>query len=374
MAAEADDVFDEHMFVEVAALVLPDAFDEGEDDDEGRKSRTIPKVTHYAEETVQAMREDTFKSHFRLHRSTVEKMATLLAPALESATIHPGRPTIPAMKQLLVVIWSLANLESFRSVGDRFGVAKSTVFHCVRRVGSALLDMARLFVSWPSNCHDALPIILGFQGKSWFPNVLGAIDGSHIEITAPKENASSYVNRKGFHSVVLQAVCDHEMRFLHCSVGEAGSVRDGRVLRRSEVCGMLNSNHFPLDSYLVGDAAYPIGPHLLTPYRDNGHLTAKERRHNVHLSRARLTIERAFGLLKGRFRRLFRVETRRPDIIVTIIIVACIFHNACLMWGDTFEEPPAADRQDETSVPEDETPADVRRIGIQKREDIANSL
>ncbi|XP_064461765.1 putative nuclease HARBI1 [Ornithodoros turicata] len=372
MAAEADDVFDEDMFVEVvslganghspwdeeeeeevAALVLLDAFDEGEDDDEGRKSRTIPKVAHYAEETVQAMREDTFKSHFRLHRSTVEKMATLLAPALESATIHPGRPTIPAMKQRLVVIWSLANLESFSqvSVGDRFGVAKSTVFHCVRRVGSALLDMARLFVAWPSNCHDALPIILGFQGKSRFPKVLGAIDGSHIEITAPKENASSYVNRKGFHSVVLQAVCDHEMRFLHCSV-----------------------DHFPLDSYLVGDAAYPIGPHLLTPHRDDGHLTVKERRYNVHLSRARVTIERAFGLLKGRFRRLFRVETRRPDIIVTIIIVACIFHNACLMWGDTFEEPPVADRQDETSVPEDETPADVRRIGIQKREDIANSL
>lgn len=261
-----------------------------------------------------------------------------------------------------------------RSVGDRFGVAKSTVFNCVRRVGSALLDMARLFVAWPSNCHDALSIILGFQGKSRFPKVLGAIDGSHIEITAPKENASSYINRKGFHSVVLQAVCDHEMRFLHCSVGEAGSVHDARVLRRSEVYGMLNSDHFPLDSHLVGDAAYPIGPYLMTPYRDNGHLTAKESRYNVQLSKARVTIERAFGLLKGRFRRLFRVETRRPDIIVTIIIVACIFHNACLMWGDTFEEPPVADRQDETSVPEDETPANVRRVGIQKREEIANAL
>ncbi|XP_064465280.1 putative nuclease HARBI1 [Ornithodoros turicata] len=261
-----------------------------------------------------------------------------------------------------------------RGVRDRFGVAKSTVFHCVRRVGSALLDMARLFVAWPSNCHDALPIILGFQGKSRFPKVLGAIDGSHIEITAPKENASSYVNRKGLHSVVLRAVCEKEMRFLHWSVGEAGSVHDALVLRRSEVYGMLNSDHFPLDSYLVGDAAYPIGPHLLTPYRDNGHLTTEERRYNVHLSRARVTIERAFGLLKGRFRRPFRVETRRPDIIVTTIIVACIFLNACLMWGDIFEEPPVADRQDETSVPEDETPANVRRIGIQKRKDIANSL
>lgn len=37
-----------------------------------------------------------------------------------------------------------------RAVGDRFGVSKSTVFHCVQRVGVALLGMASRFVAWPS--------------------------------------------------------------------------------------------------------------------------------------------------------------------------------------------------------------------------------
>lgn len=261
---------------------------------------------------------------------------------------------------------------SSRGVGDRFGVAKSTIFHCVRRVGEALLSVASRFIAWPSD-HNVRSIIDGFQRNSKFPGVLGAIDGSHIPITAPTEHAASYINRKGFYSVVLQAVCDHEMRFLHCSVGEAGSMHDARVLRRSAVQGMLDHDHFPLGSHLVGDAAYPIGPYLMTPYRDNGHLSVSQKRFNKRLSQARVTIERAFGLLKNRFRRLFRVETRRPDIIVTAIISACILHNACLMLGDTFDEPEAVYFQDEVSATESSSVA-TRQLGLQKRLEITSRL
>lgn len=37
-----------------------------------------------------------------------------------------------------------------------------------------------------------------------FPQVIGAIDGTHIKIAAPKLNTQSYINRKGFHSMQLQ--------------------------------------------------------------------------------------------------------------------------------------------------------------------------
>lgn len=145
------------------------------------------------------------------------------------------------------------------------------------------------------------------------------------------------------------------------------------TLRRSEVQDMLDHDHFLLGSHLVGDAAYPIGPQLMTPYRDNGHLSEKQKRFNTCLSRARVTIERAFGLLKTRFRRLFYMETKRPDIIVTLIITACVLHNACLMWGDTFEVPKATHKQDEESTTEYMS-AEARRPGMEKREHITNSL
>ena len=36
----------------------------------------------------------------------------------------------------------------------------------------------------------------------------GAIDGTHVAIIAPKEDHTDYVNRKGYHSVVMQALVD----------------------------------------------------------------------------------------------------------------------------------------------------------------------
>lgn len=83
--------------------------------------------------------------------------------------------------------------------------------------------------------------------------------------------------------------------------------------------------------HLVGDVAYLIGPNLVVLYRDNGYLSTKQTRFNGHLSSA--DIERTFGLLKGRFQKMFCLETRRPDIIVTIIR-ACVLHSGYLMWGD----------------------------------------
>jgi len=49
-------------------------------------------------------------------------------------------------------------------------------------------------------------------------------------------------------------------------------------------------------------------------------------------------IERAFGMLKARFRRLHFLEMDSLDDIAKVIIVACTLHNVCLMRGDDFFE------------------------------------
>ncbi|KAJ8306806.1 hypothetical protein KUTeg_014890 [Tegillarca granosa] len=56
--------------------------------------------------------------------------------------------------------------------------------------------------------------------------------------------------------------------------------------------------------HMLGDAAYPITPFLMTPYKNNGHLINEERLYNTELSKRRIIIEDAFGVLKRRFRRL----------------------------------------------------------------------
>lgn len=74
-----------------------------------------------------------------------------------------------------------------------------------RRVIKALYDLVPFFIKWPSH-NTAQTIWTGFEVASSFPKVIGAIDGTHINIPAPHNEPASYVNRKGHHSIQLQ-VC-----------------------------------------------------------------------------------------------------------------------------------------------------------------------
>ena len=42
---------------------------------------------------------------------------------------------------------------------------------------------------------------------------VGTVNGTHIAIIAPEENPTDYFNQKGHHSIVMQAVVDHEYNF-----------------------------------------------------------------------------------------------------------------------------------------------------------------
>ena len=59
----------------------------------------------------------------------------------------------------------------------------------------------------------------------------GSIDGCHIPVMPPSSNHTDYYNRKGWYSIILQAVVDHEYIFRDISVGWPGSVNDARVYR-----------------------------------------------------------------------------------------------------------------------------------------------
>lgn len=61
------------------------------------------------------------------------------------------------------------------------------------------------------------------------PQVVAAVDGSHIPIKKPASSGDAYVNRKGYFSVQLQGVCDADGQFINIYVGWPGRVHDARV-------------------------------------------------------------------------------------------------------------------------------------------------
>ena len=78
-------------------------------------------------------------------------------------------------------------------------------------------------------------IVEGFESYWGFPQAAGAIDGTHIPILRPDVSASDYYNRKGYYSVIMQAVVDFRGLFMDVYIGWPGKVHDARVFSNSSL-------------------------------------------------------------------------------------------------------------------------------------------
>jgi len=91
----------------------------------------------------------------------------------------------------------------FRCVSDRFNVGKATAWRIVQKVVNALYANVTKFICWPT-MEEAEENIEKINKNYGFPGVIGAIDGTHIKIIAPRDHNDSYINRKGYYSIQLQ--------------------------------------------------------------------------------------------------------------------------------------------------------------------------
>ena len=82
--------------------------------------------------------------------------------------------------------------------------------------------------------------------------------------------------------------------------------------------------------HIIGDSAFELSMHMLVPYRGTN-LNRRQIKFNTVLSKTRVVIENAFGLLKGRFRRLKYIDSNLENIPL-IIQCACILHNFTLQY------------------------------------------
>ena len=138
-------------------------------------------------------------------------------------------------------------------------------------------------------------VVDGFKSRWGFPQVVGAIDGSHIPIIRPSESATDYYNRKCFHSIIIQGVVDYRGQFIDVYIGWPGKLHDARVFYNSSFyrkgCQgtllfsqpvQLEGKDIPL--LILGDPAYPLLPWLMKPYSDTATTTPQEKNFNYRQS------------------------------------------------------------------------------------------
>lgn len=86
--------------------------------------------------------------------------------------------------------------------------------------------------------------------------------------------------------------------------------------------------------HILGDSAYPLKLHLITPYKDTGALSFKQKAFNQKLSSVRIKIEHCFGLLKQRFRQLYHCKIRTMKFLCHFIRACAVCHNIIIKFED----------------------------------------
>ena len=175
-----------------------------------------------------------------------------------------------------------------------------------------------------------------------FPNAVGCIDGTHIPILAPKHLATDYYNYKGWHSMLSLAICDSNCRVYWIKSGLPGRCNDSGAFNETRLCQefkdlipqqrrLICGEAIPY--FLLGDSAFKLTSWMMKPFQttSNADQVLFNRKHTL----ARRSIERTFGMVKSRFRRLLYCLHVRIDRVANVVDSAFTLHNICLAFSDS---------------------------------------
>lgn len=200
---------------------------------------------------------------------------------------------------------------------------------------NALVDQQHNFIYMPEE-EDMEEMANSFS-KFSFPNTIGAIDGTNIDVTVPAEHKNDYYTRKYSTAVNLTAICDSNKMFRAIISGFSARCHDSHILQ----CSQLGNDIYvkgiiPKEYHLLGDAAYGLSNNIMVPF--SGEVSGAEELYNKRHSSTRMVIERAFGDLKGRWRRLHSLEAEL-SYAKKIIAACCVLHNLSIKYGDIQPTP-----------------------------------
>ena len=90
-------------------------------------------------------------------------------------------------------------------------------------------------VKFPVSKHEVAEATGHFLQKFGFPQVIGCIDGTHIQTKHPSENYHDYFSYEMCYTMNCQAICDAYGKFINVEVKWPGSVHDARIFANCDM-------------------------------------------------------------------------------------------------------------------------------------------
>ncbi|RWS00485.1 putative nuclease HARBI1-like protein [Dinothrombium tinctorium] len=274
--------------------------------------------------------EMQFKRRFRMSKKSFWELLKKVENEMNNGNDRRMKTSIEV--QLLATLRFFAT-GSFQEVqGDLIGLTQPTISRILKRISACIAKMSGKYIKFPKPNETAM-IKAKFKEIGGFPGVIGAIDGTHIEVKVPKNLQERFRNRKNRVSINVQAVVDANMKFTNLVARWPGSVHDSRIFRNSELMNILENQNY--EGHLLGDSAYPCKKYLLTPLVSPNTL-AELRYQNAHV-KTRNVVERTFGAWKSKFNCLHIPLRLKLQTSLTVIVACGVLWNFLIDEKDDTE-------------------------------------
>ena len=295
-----------------------------------------------------------FRRRFKVTKERFSALVDLLDPLLlpdelgqRMACVSSGSHVSTTCKLAATLRWLAGS--NFLDAVDLFGLGKSTVYFVIWDVIYALDScLAKPWDPYDTRLLTDMAMRMYARSKETVEGCIGAIDGMAVKIKKPskidEDNTRNYMNRKGFYSINLQALADADKKIVWYSMDTQGSTHDSLAFRMCNLGQALQNKPLPTRFWIAGDEAYVCCNWLLTPYGVN---SARKDRYkdnfNFYLSRCRINVECAFGILVQRFGILRRPMSCSLEHVTKVVAVCIHLHNFAIDDGIALHQPLARD-------------------------------
>jgi hypothetical protein len=293
-----------------------------------------------------------FKLQFRMSLSRFERLVTdLMATPADKFPFFKVNETITGndvaslQARLLLPLKTYAYGVATHAFIDYFSCSMPFANQCCREFDSMIVGLYQEEYLRKPTKEDIKEIVSLHKHKHHIDGLLGSLDCTHIYWkNCPVAWKGQYQGRNATPSFILESVSDFHGYMWYLSYGHCGCLNDINVLNRSPLLeSMLDGSLHDLEKeagvvpYKIGeeefdklfflvDGIYPRYVRFVKSYKLP--ITQAQKWFSSWQEAVRKDIERAFGVLKGRWQVLARpIQLHKPDEIALRATCCFILHN-----------------------------------------------
>ena len=177
--------------------------------------------------------DEDFLNKYRLNKKVFLELCDLIRMDCQRPTQRSSALSVEEITALSLRFYASGSFHSV--VGETISISQPSTHAAICDFSISLDKHFQEIVKFSTDSESISRTKREFYKLGNFPNVIGCVDGTHIPIEKPKFHEQRFVNRKHYHSINVQCICDASGKLTNVVAQWPGSCHDSYILRSSQI-------------------------------------------------------------------------------------------------------------------------------------------